>query len=296
MRTVRIKAPAKINLHLETGALREDGFHPIISLFQAVSLFDTLEFSLTSRAGEITIDGAFDCPPQSNLIYKAVDLFRRKCGDSRGICVRVDKRIPSQAGLGGGSSDAAAALKALVLLLETDPGEDALMEMAAALGSDVPFFMKSPAAAVTGRGEILEDMGMPLTLEGLIVKGEGDGISTAAAYRAVDEAMALGKLNQGLLSKEDMMQSYRSLPPSQWPFYNSFMETFRNHIKPIEFIYKLLYDSGAVFSGLSGSGSALFGIFTEQGLLQNAETALKQQFPFVERFYFLNGNPEAVVI
>jgi len=296
MKTVEIQAPAKINLHLEVGALRNDGFHEITSLFQAVSLFDRLTFDLAGKDGEIVITGDFNCPPEKNLIYRAIQLFRENTGDRRGVRVSVEKKIPSEAGLGGGSSDAAATLKALVLLLDHDPGVEALMEMAESLGSDVPFFMKYAAAAVSGRGEILEDIGTPPALEGLIVRAGGEGISTAAAYRAVDDAMAAGKLSQGLLTKEDMIRSYNSLDPGKWPYYNSFMETYRNHIKPLEFIYKLLYDSGAVFSSLSGSGSALFGIFPEQGSLENAEAALKEQFPFVERIYFLNSIPDALVI
>lgn len=296
MRRVEIKTPAKINLHLEVGRSRTDGFHDILSLFQAVSLYDRLTFTLTNHPGEIIIKGDFNCPPESNLIYKAVQLFRKSGAGKQGIEVSVDKKIPSEAGLGGGSSDAAATLKALRLLLNFDPGEAVLLNMAADLGSDVPFFMKSASAAASGRGEILEDVGTPPSLEGLIVKASGEGISTAAAYRAVDEAMASGKLSQGLLTKEDMISSFHSLPPSEWPFYNSFMETYRNHFKPIEFIFKLLYDSGAVFSGLSGSGSALFGIFPKHGSIDKAEEALKEQFPFVERIYFLNSIPDALVI
>jgi 4-diphosphocytidyl-2-C-methyl-D-erythritol kinase len=296
MRRVEIQAPAKINLHLEVGPSRADGFHDITSLFQAVSLYDRLTFSFTDNPGEITIHGDFNCPPESNLIYKAVQLFRNSAADDRGIEISVDKKIPSEAGLGGGSSDAAATLKALSLMLEYEPGETAMLDMAAALGSDVPFFMKSASAAVSGRGEILEDIGTPPPLEGLIVRAAGEGISTAAAYKAVDEAMAAGKLSQGLLSKEDMISSFHCIEPSDWPFYNSFMETYRNHFKPIEFIYKLLYDSGAVFSGLSGSGSALFGIFPKQGSIEEAEQTLNEQFPFVERIYFLNSIPDALVI
>ena len=296
MRKVRIQAPAKINLHLEVGDVRSDGFHEIISLFQAVSLFDDISAELKGSEGECRIVGDFPCAMEDNLIYKALRLFRKCAADDRGVEFRVDKKIPSEAGLGGGSSDAAAVLKALVLLLEYDPGEDELFRMAAELGSDVPFFLASPSAAVTGRGELLEDAGFVPDLHGLIVRGAGPGIPTAAAYRAVDQAAESGQLSRNLLSCEEMLRHYRETKPGRWPFYNSFMETFRNDNKGLALISNLLYDSEAIFAGLSGSGSALFGVYSDEGAADKAGRLLEGQFPFVERIYFLRGIPDAVVI
>ena len=296
MRAVGIQAPAKINLHLEVGDTRSDGFHEIISLFQAVSLFDDIRAELKGGEGECRILGDFPCAMEDNLIYKALCLFREHTGDKRGVQFTVEKRIPSEAGLGGGSSDAAAVLKALALLLEKDPGKEKLYEMAGELGSDVPFFLGSPSAAVTGRGELLEDAGFVPDLHGLIIRDDGPGISTGAAYRAVDMASAKGRISRNLLSCEEMLHHFRETEPRNWPFYNSFMETFRNDYKGLALISNLLYDSEAVFAGLSGSGSALFGVFSDEGKADRAERLLKGQFPFVERIYFLRGIPEAVVI
>ncbi len=296
MKKIQIEAPAKINLHLEVGQTRDDGFHEITSLFQAVSVFDTLVFSENGREGSIEIRGDFNCPPEKNLIYKAVQLFREHGAPANGVLVEVEKRIPSEAGLGGGSSDAAASLKALSLLLGYTPSDKQMMEMAGSLGSDVPFFMKYPAAAVSGRGEILEEIESPGRYCGLLIKDSGTGISTGAAYRAVDEAMARGELSQGILTKEDMTALFTEKEPGEWDFYNSFMETYRNSIKPLEFISKLLYDSGAEFFGLSGSGSAMFGIFNDSERLAEAERISKKRFSFVERFEFLHSIPYAHVI
>ncbi len=295
-RTVAIQAPAKINLHLEVGKTRCDGFHEILSLFQAVSLYDEITVELRGEDGDCHISGDFPCEMEDNLIYKALELFRGGTGDRRGVAFSVDKNIPSEAGLGGGSSDAAAVLKALVLLLEQDPGERELSRMAAELGSDVPFFLGSPSAAVTGRGEQLADAGYVPDLQGLIVRGAGPGISTGAAYAAVDRAAEKGLLSRNLLSCEEMLHHFRETEPRDWPFYNSFMETFRNDYKGLALISNLLYDSEAVFAGLSGSGSALFGVFSDGNAADRAERLLKGQFPFVERIYFLRGIPEAVVI
>ncbi|WP_168203396.1 4-(cytidine 5'-diphospho)-2-C-methyl-D-erythritol kinase [Oceanispirochaeta crateris] len=296
MRTVSIQAPAKINLHLQVGSLRPDGFHDICSLFQAVSFYDDIIMELTEKEGEIIIEGDFPCLPEDNLIFKTIELFRKNCSDQRGVKVRVTKRIPSEAGLGGGSSDAAAVLKGLMLLLEIHPGNHALFTMASQLGSDVPFFLKYPSAVVTGRGEILEDTGHVPSLYGVLVKGAGAGISTAAAYREIDHAFEKGILDQYVLTKEDMLKAYLHEKPEEWPFFNSFLETYRKESKPLEFISKLLYDAEAIFAGLSGSGSAMFGLFHSQRSAMNAEQSLKGQFPFVERINFLNSIPDAVVI
>ncbi len=296
MKKVKIQAPAKINLHLHVGALRTDGFHDICSIFQAVSLFDDITLSLTGGKGEIIINGDFPCEPRKNLIWKAIEKFRELSGDDRGVAVDVVKRIPTEAGLGGGSSDAAAVLKSLVHLLDCHPGETALFKMAESLGSDVPFFLKYPSAFVTGRGEILEDAGSVPDLHGVLVKPAGEGISTGAAYARVDRARGAGILDQYVLTKEDMIDSYLTRSPREWPFYNSFMESYRNDNKPLEFISNLLYDAGAVFAGLTGSGSALFGLFESRGSATAAEEALSGQFPFVERIYFLHSIPDALVI
>jgi len=296
MKKVNIQAPAKINLHLHVGRVRPDGFHDICSIFQAVDLFDDITLSITGIEGEIIINGDFPCPPESNLIWRAIELFRAFTGDRRGVRADVVKRIPSEAGLGGGSSDAAAVLKSLVLLLDSHPGDNALFEMAKSLGSDVPFFLKYPSAAVTGRGEILEDLGYTPDLHGLLIKAAGEGVSTVSAYGLVDKAIASGILDQYVLTKEDMINSYLHFQPGDWPFYNSFMESYRKGNKPLEFISNLLYDAEAVFTGLTGSGSALFGLFTSLESAKSAEQSLSGQFPFVERIYFLNSIPDALVI
>ena len=132
---------------------------------------------------------------------------------------------------------------------------------ASSLGSDVPFFLYGSASAVTGRGEVVEPVRPRTDFTVVLVKPDSLGISTADAYRAVDLWKRDNPSKQNILSKEDMLDFYKFRPPSEWPFYNTFFETFKNQYKPLEFIYNLLYDSGAVFAGLSGSGSAVFGIF-----------------------------------
>ncbi len=154
---IRIEAFAKVNLGLRVGDVRPDGFHPLHSIFQSIDWSDRLELrfavgdegdSIGSWAGGPVIDGF------ANLAWKAVAAVRDAAGSSHRIRLRLDKRIPAAAGLGGGSADAAAALQAAVRMLDV-PVEQA-QELASALGSDVPFCMSGGTARVTGRGDVVE--------------------------------------------------------------------------------------------------------------------------------------------
>ena len=296
VKKVEILSPAKINYHLDVGETRADGFHEILSLFQAVSLFDRMVWENTDHPGECRILGDFPCKPEDNLIFKAVEEFRRISGYEKGVTVQVEKRIPHEAGLGGGSSNAAAALKAVAVLSGISVPREKLLEAAAKLGSDVPFFFYGAAAAVGGRGEVVESLSPRNEFSIVLTKPESLGISTARAYEAVDLWKEDFRNRQNVLTKEDMINMYLSDSPAGWAYYNSFFETFKNQYKPLEFISNLLYDSGAVFTALSGSGSSMFGIFEDKVKSETAVKLLGEYFPFVERIIPLDGIPSAYVL
>ncbi len=301
MKYVKIQAPAKINIHLEVGGLRNDGFHELLSLFQGINLYDDMEVFLQGKEGDCLITGDFPCMTRDNLIYKAVKLFRAFSGDQRGLVFRVIKRIPSQAGLGGGSSDGAAALKALALLFDKFPGRKELYKMAETLGSDVPFFMgKSATALVRGRGEHVEEMTMPSSVKGiygLLVMGEGPGISTKQAFARIDRFSPKSGTSGFTLCEGELRRAWQEDAPSLWPFFNSFMETLGNMHTGLETISDFLYTMGAGFVGLSGSGSALFGLFASEGDVFTARENLKKKgYPFVKSFQFIQEVPVASVV
>jgi len=151
--SVRVRAAAKVNLHLRVYGRRNDGFHGILSLFQAVSLADLIVIRSLKESDTIEIDGNFDCPAQDTTIYKDIVAFRKASGIRTGLSLSGDKCIPAGAGLGGGSSDAAATLTGLQSLLDGGLMPAAIEELGAGIGSDVPFFLNSAAAIVAGRGE-----------------------------------------------------------------------------------------------------------------------------------------------
>src|ERR1051325_4043365 len=153
MSSLLIKSYAKINWTLDVLFKREDGFHELRTVYQTVSLCDRLRLSRTSAAIEIACDDSRVPTDEANLAHKAATLLRAATGVTEGARVEIEKRIPVAAGLGGGSSNAAATLLGLVRLWRTEIAERELTEIAMALGSDVPFFLTGGTALGVGRGE-----------------------------------------------------------------------------------------------------------------------------------------------
>lgn len=173
-------SPAKLNLNFRVLRKRSDGYHEIDSLFQAIDLFDRLFFIPSDRDGLTCSNPDIPCN-SSNLIYKAQSLFRAH-HSTRPFHIHLDKNIPIEAGCGGGSSNAATTLWALNELSGRPFSLSHLIEMGAALGSDVPFFFSSGTAHCTGRGEILEPCSLPAPLQGWLAKPLF-GLSTPLVYR-----------------------------------------------------------------------------------------------------------------
>jgi len=149
-----VLAPAKVNLHLAVLDRRPDGFHDIESVFLAVDFADTLHFELVEPENSVEIvmeAGSASIPPEENIIFRALSLFKAKTGFSKGLRIKVKKRIPIGGGLGGGSSNAASTLLAINKLAGSALSPGFLKEMGASLGSDVPFFLYETAAALGNR-------------------------------------------------------------------------------------------------------------------------------------------------
>ncbi|HVC96648.1 MAG TPA: 4-(cytidine 5'-diphospho)-2-C-methyl-D-erythritol kinase [Pirellulales bacterium] len=223
---LEVLAPAKLNLFLEVLDKRDDGFHEIETLMVPIGLFDTLHFQdapsgridLTCRTSA-TFGGSAEPIPAGpeNIVFRAVDLVRRRFGVTKGARVRLMKRIPMAAGLAGGSSDAAAALVATCRLWELalSPGE--LSQLAAELGSDVPFFLGRGAAVCRGRGERIQPVSGLGNLWFVVVKPPV-GLSTAEVYRAcraadrprrvesLIEALRAGRLARAALGLHNALQ------------------------------------------------------------------------------------------
>jgi 4-diphosphocytidyl-2-C-methyl-D-erythritol kinase len=182
---VVVWAPAKVNLFLEILSKRNDGYHEIATLMVAVSLFDTLEFiELSDPVLRVDCDEPRLSAGPDNLVYRAADLLRGRSQESRGVAIRLRKRIPLAAGLAGGSSDAAAVLVGLNLLWQLGKTHQELSVLGAELGSDVAFFLGGPASWCTGRGEQVSPVQLGRELW-LVLACLPLGLATAEVYARV---------------------------------------------------------------------------------------------------------------
>jgi 4-diphosphocytidyl-2-C-methyl-D-erythritol kinase len=194
--TIVVTAPAKINLYLGVGARCDDGYHAVDTVLQTVDLRDTVTVALCGeRDGNepivVTCDTELDIAPQDNLVYRAASAFAGRCGDrligEGQLKIHIGKTIPVQAGLGGGSSDAAATLLACAVLSGIEPTDPRVVEIAASLGSDVPFFLFGGCAHMTGRGDELVERLPALDAALVLAKVRDEGVGTTDAYRRFDE-------------------------------------------------------------------------------------------------------------
>ena len=263
------KAYAKVNLTLAVGEKRLDGYHEVVSVMQRVSLCDTLTAEQTREGITLTCSDPALPAGEENLAHRAASLFFRETGIAGGAALTLEKRIPSQAGLGGGSSDAASALLALRRLYAPALSDTALEAMAAALGSDVPFFIRGGTQLATGRGEVLSPL-PPLTDGWFVIVKPTESFSTPAMYRRLDElppahTPALPPLQGGL-------------PALASGLFNRF-ETAIPAGSAVWDIKARLAAYGALASLLSGSGSAVFGLFDTETAARAAVEALRPAWP-----------------
>ncbi len=256
-----LEAPAKINVGLRIVGKRPDGYHEIWSVLQEIDLCD--EIALWDAPDfSFLLEGDSQGVPTggTNLCLRAARSLQEASGHQGGARIRLRKVIPVGAGLGGGSSDAAAVLKGLNQLWETGFTRDELSRLGAQLGSDVPFFITGGCCLATGRGEIIKPLETPLQ-DPLVLVCPDVFISTEWAYKNI-------KNYHLTLAQDDIIfqGSWREILsrfPEQDFFVNDFEPVVFNAYPDLEKIRDALRDAGAYFVSLSGSGSALFGLFRE---------------------------------
>ena len=258
LRSLRVRARAKVNLDLRVLGRREDGYHELRTIFQTLALHDTLWFSRTSGPFAITATHPDVPVDHANIVWKAARALwraRGSAGEPHGISVRIVKRIPVEAGLGGGSSDAAAALVALNRLWDVKLGPPDLFDLASSLGSDVPFFLVGGAALGTGRGEVLYPL-PDLPPMPVVLARPREGVSTAQAYAWYASATRHTTRLQRLSVP---------WPPGSLNVRNDFEPVVFRHVPAAARLRRALIDGGSELAMLSGSGSVVFGVFASEG-------------------------------
>lgn len=260
-RLVTLEAPAKVNLHLRVGGLRADGYHDLVSLVCAVSLADTVVVRRAGPPGSFRLRGSFDVPVERNLVTLAVEAFRAETGCRDGVEAVVRKRIPAGAGLGGGSSDAAAALRCMEALFDATLGPARMRWLAAGLGSDVPFFLEGAAALIEGRGERVTPLA-PRADFALVAVLPGMAVLTADAFRWLDEdrAAAGGDPGAHLLGREEVLRAWEGDGEGILALANDFDAPVLRRLPGLAAARDALLAAGALHAGLTGSGSALIGV------------------------------------
>jgi len=273
---VKIKTPAKINLTLDILGKRSDGFHNIETIMQTVALYD--EIILTS-AKKISIETnvAFLPTDSMNIVHRAADLFFKTFKIGGGVKIIINKNIPVGAGMGGGSSDAAAVLDGLNRMYETGLCKERLERMGAQLGSDVPFFFTKGTCLANGRGEILTPIDNSVKAYTVIVK-PNFSVNTKWAYRQFDKTKTNSTFNSANIINALQNGDITSLSSS---LYNAFEHVLVPLYPEVEKIKEMLVKNGALGALMSGSGSAVFGIFKDKKSAQKCADNIKNKYKFV---------------
>ena len=274
------KSHCKINLLLNVVGQRTDGFHELEMLMLPVPIFDRLDFELLGHGIELTCNQPGIPTDSSNLVCQAAESFAAKAGVTGGVRVHLEKFIPAEGGLGGGSSNAAATLLALNKLHDQPLGQATLHELAAELGSDVPFFMQSQAAVAKGRGEIIEPVAPLEALDGksLLLVRPGFGVPTPWAYQGL--AKFPGAKNRPLGQANELAKSLAngSLAEAGDTFYNSLEAPVFDKFPLLNLMKQHALANGAEAALLCGSGSTVFVICSDAATAQSLGQAIKSKF------------------
>ncbi len=277
MKSITLTAPAKINLYLDILSRREDGYHEIVSLMQSVSLTDRIILALTDREGVICVKCSEPSVPSGdgNIAYRAAEKYLEAVGENVGVDIYIFKKIPAAAGLGGGSSDAAAVLRGLDILLGERLGEQKLCEIGAAIGADVPFCISGGAAEVGGIGERLKHIPQMPDCHMVIATPEL-AVSTPEAYRELDSLY--GNFAEVREPSPDFFAAEKAMREGNVDLlcasmFNIFEQTLTDCV-PVRKIKALMEEWGAKKCMLSGSGPSVFGIFASENEALEAQNAL----------------------
>ncbi len=269
---MNLRAYAKINLSLDITGKRQDGYHNIDTIMQAISLHDTIDLT-KNREGKIKVTSSKIILPldEGNTVYAAAKVILEYCNiKDMGVNIHLVKNIPIQAGLGGGSADAAAVLLGIDKMFELGLTDNELLKLAAKVGADVPFCLNLGAARCLGIGDIIEEI-TPLPPCHVLVCKPPIGVSSAKAYEKSDK-----------------------YPQDEFFFTPSVLEALKNGnleeiaaslgnrfddvlcISDVQVIKSIMLNEGALGASMSGSGSAVFGVFNDENLMKKAATVLNE--------------------
>lgn len=282
MKTISLNAYAKINLFLDVTSKRPDGYHNIDSVMQAITLCDVVKVDLAYDTVAKNIHqsfiGAELACDESNLCYKAASAYLKYYNiESYDIRISVEKRIPLAAGLAGGSSDAAAVIRALDILYDKNSSPETLCEIGLKVGSDVPFCIISGICAVTGRGENVRSLAPLGDMYVVVAKSKNESVSTKKAYALIDsnENDAYSHANFDEYVKAVQRSDINAICGG---VYNIFQTVMRDELTETYELIELLKKEGAACAMMSGSGPSVFAVFKKRQAAERAAVKLSQRY------------------
>ena len=290
---IRVRAPAKLNLYLRVLGKRPDGYHELETIFERIDLADELTFEPADTITLTCTDSTLSCG-EDNLILHAARLLQRERGTLAGARIHLTKRIPIAAGLGGGSSDAAAALRGLNALWDLRLPQERLRELAATLGSDAAFFLyRSPLAIGRGRGELCEPLEGQSVAHVLVVPDAR--LSTREVYASLNLPLTAPPSSITIVAHALRNGSYRELAAGLW---NDLEEAAIRRCPVISRSEELLRTCGAVAARLSGSGPAVFGVCRDAAHARTVAKLVRARAPTSWRIELIQtdtteGHPQA---
>ena len=288
---IHIPSYAKINWTLDVLFKREDGFHELRTIYQTVSLHDTLTITETAGPIEILCEDPRVPIDETNLVFKAAALLREKTGVSKGARIEIDKHIPVAAGLGGGSSNAAATLLALRKLWRIEIDDCALLQIAASIGSDVPFFLMGGTALGVGRGEEVYAIEQA-QCEHLLLVNPGVAVSTRDAYQK------LSRLTRSEAPSNIPFTLLAAKGVSGLPLVarNELEESVLAAHPEIAEVKRRLLSLGARHAQMSGSGATVFGVFDNSQSIEQAESEARAAGYWARRVRCIDSREYQVTI
>ena len=259
MREFTVSAPAKLNLYLDVVGRRPDGYHNIETLFEKIDLKDEIIIREKDRGINVAVEPSDLCPSgKDNIVYKAIQALLKESGANLGLEIVIRKKIPVSAGLGGGSSNAASAMRAINKVFELGITQERLFSMAGQIGKDVPFFMMDHSFALgTGTGDNLEKIDADIDLAHILIKPK-ESLSTAQMYKNIDSD---GQKTKGPgIERLISALKDRDIGLVRKSCYNIFEKVLGKEERVVEKIRDLLKDTGSGPGFLSGSGPTVFTI------------------------------------
>jgi 4-diphosphocytidyl-2-C-methyl-D-erythritol kinase len=270
---VKLKSFAKVNLHLDVLKKRDDGYHDIESIIQLVDLHDYMEFETLDEDKILFSTNSHSFNTLDNTVIKAIEVMRREFGSKSGLKIFLDKKIPIGSGLGGGSGNAAYTILTLNQIWDLKLDFQTMRTIGSRIGADVPVFLSGSLSHVTGKGEIVREL-EPIKTDAVLIVYPNISISTGWAYQKIDDLltkrMKFDKLGD---SSEFTAVDFKEL-------YNSFEEIALLSFPELKKIKELLDLKGAVFSRMSGSGSAIFGVFPDRNIASSTANEVASKFDY----------------